>query len=97
MRITKWMITASLLAAMAAAAQTGAQPANAPAAAPASTQGAATTLDQVVDRSIEREHALIQLLQERTPLVETYLQDLRPGYVRPHLPGNRKAARAALL
>ena len=78
MRITKWMITASLLAAMAAAAQTGAQPANAPAAAPASSQGAATTLDQVVDRSIEREHALIQLLQERTPLVETYLQDLRP-------------------
>ena len=78
MRITKWMFTASLLAAMAATAQTEAKPASAPAAEPSPAQGAATTLDQVVDRSIERERALIQLLRERTPLVETYLQDLRP-------------------
>ena len=78
MRISRWMVTASLLAAMGAAAQTGAKPATAPAAEQSSSPGAATTLDQVVDRSIEREHALIQLLQERTPLVETYLQDLRP-------------------
>src|ERR1700681_3359355 len=78
MRITKWMFTASLLVAMGAIAQTGAKPASAPAAEPSTAQGAATTLDQVVDRSIERERALIQLLRERTPLVETYLQDLRP-------------------
>jgi len=43
-------------------------------------QGAApaTTMDQVVDRSIEREHALMELLKNRTPLVETYLQNLKP-------------------
>jgi|KBSSwiStaDraftv2_1062776.scaffolds.fasta_scaffold05976_10 hypothetical protein len=64
-----------------------AQPASAQAqtssAAPASTsatqtaQAAPTTLDQVVDRAIEREQALIKLLVERTPLIETYLQNLQ--------------------
>jgi Peptidase family M48 len=33
--------------------------------------------DQVVDRIIEREHALIKFLQGRTPVVETYLQNLK--------------------
>src|SRR5215475_2393564 len=35
------------------------------------------TMDQVVDRAIEREHALMEMLKTRTPLVETYLQDLK--------------------
>ena len=35
-------------------------------------------MDQVVDRTIEREHALMDLLKKRTPLVETYLQNLKP-------------------
>jgi hypothetical protein len=35
------------------------------------------TMDQVVDRAIERERALIEMLKTRTPLIETYLQDLR--------------------
>ncbi|MGC2170812.1 MAG: M48 family metalloprotease [Candidatus Sulfotelmatobacter sp.] len=35
-----------------------------------------TTMDQVVDRVIEREHALIKALSNRTPVVETYLQNL---------------------
>ncbi len=34
-------------------------------------------MDQVVDRAIEREHALITMLKTRTPLVETYLQNLK--------------------
>ena len=34
--------------------------------------------DQVVDQIIEREHALIKFLSNRTPLVETYLQNLQP-------------------
>jgi hypothetical protein len=38
---------------------------------------AATTMDQVVDRAITREHALIEMLKARTPLVETYLQNLK--------------------
>src|SRR4029077_8283130 len=34
------------------------------------------TMDQVVDRFIEREHGLVKTLANRTPVVETYLQDL---------------------
>ncbi len=36
------------------------------------------SIDQVVDQIIEREHALIGFLKNRTPLVETYLQNLTP-------------------
>ena len=59
------------------------QPPNAgpqPAAASASTAPASAppaTMDQVVDRAVEREHALIEMLKTRTPFVETYLQDLK--------------------
>ncbi|HET7892368.1 MAG TPA: M48 family metalloprotease [Candidatus Sulfotelmatobacter sp.] len=35
-----------------------------------------TTMDQVVDLFIQREHALIKMLAKRTPIVETYLQNL---------------------
>ena len=35
------------------------------------------TMDHVVDRIIEREHALMEMLKTCTPLVETYLQDLK--------------------
>src|SRR3989442_8139794 len=34
-------------------------------------------MDQVVDRTIEREHGLMDFLKTRTPLVETYLQNLK--------------------
>jgi hypothetical protein len=42
------------------------------------TATAPSTMDQVVDRTIEREHALMSMLKNRTPLVETYLQNLKP-------------------
>ncbi|MHB8217244.1 MAG: M48 family metalloprotease [Candidatus Sulfotelmatobacter sp.] len=48
---------------------------SAPAPAP-SAQAQPTTMDQVVDRFIEREHALMKALSTRTPVVETYLQNL---------------------
>jgi hypothetical protein len=35
-------------------------------------------MDEVVDRTIVREHALMDMLKNRTPLVETYLQNLKP-------------------
>lgn len=35
------------------------------------------TMDQVVDRAIAQERALIDMLKTRTPMIETYLQDLR--------------------
>ncbi len=49
----------------------------APAPAPPSPATPPTTMDQVVDRAIVREHALITFLETRTPLVETYLQNLK--------------------
>ena len=54
----------------------------APAAAPSNTIAppppapAPTTMDQVVNLFIEREHGLIKVLSNRTPVVETYLQNL---------------------
>jgi hypothetical protein len=45
-------------------------------AARGATAGAPTTMDQVVDRAIAREHALMEALKTRTPLMETYLQNL---------------------
>ena len=55
-----------------------AQPAGAPAQAVAlpAPAPAPTTMDQVVDLFIEREHGLIKMLTNRTPVVETYLQNL---------------------
>ena len=66
-----------------AAQQPAPQPV-APSQTPASTAPAPTpsalpqptTMDQVVDRFIEREHALMKALSNRTPVVETYLQNL---------------------
>jgi hypothetical protein len=59
-----------------------AQPAASQPAKPAAAQAAAmappTTMDQVVDRAVVREHALMDMLKNRTPLVETYLQNLKP-------------------
>jgi Peptidase family M48 len=52
-----------------AAAPTTQLPAPPPAASP-------TTMDQVVNLFIEREHGLIKALSNRTPVVETYLQNL---------------------
>src|SRR5438445_9913763 len=57
-----------------------AQPSQATAQATAAAQPAAiaapTTMDQVVNLFIEREHGLIKMLSTRTPVVETYLQNL---------------------
>jgi len=91
MRTLNWMVLALLVLTLVAAAQQSApapqtqqpistsQPAVAePAAAPATPIAQATpvTMDQVVDRFIEREKGLIKMLSARTPVVETYLQNL---------------------
>jgi len=81
MRTTKWMILGLLVVTMTAAAQQpAATPQNTTSAAPVSSQSqtmaAPTTMDQVVDRVIMREHELIKFLAPRTPIVETYLQNL---------------------
>jgi hypothetical protein len=91
MRTWKLLFTVALLASLTAVAQqTTNSPAAAPAGAASSSEGqnaaalpappsalpAPTTMDQVVDRFIEREHSLMKALSNRTPVVETYLQNL---------------------
>lgn len=86
MRTTNWTILALLAVAMTAAAQQSgsapqnSQPAQKAQAAPAAqapiSLGPPTTMDQVVDRVILREQSLVKFLAPRTPIVETYLQDL---------------------
>jgi hypothetical protein len=90
MRTWKSIVTASLLITLSAVAQQTAGPSSSstssssttPATQPATPQtsqpaAAPTTMDQVVDRTVEREHALMEFLKTRTPLVETYLQNLK--------------------
>jgi len=78
MRIRHWVIVAFLLLKLSANAQQSANPAASASSAPASARSApSTTMDQVVDRAIEREYALMAMLKTRTPLVETYLQNLK--------------------
>jgi hypothetical protein len=86
MRTWKSIVTASLLITLSAVAQQTAEPLSSsttPASQPTTSQTSQpaappTTMDQVVDRTIEREHALTDFLKTRTPLVETYLQNLKP-------------------
>lgn len=93
MNLWGWVTAAALLTVGAVAQQTPAAPSSQPAAGQSSsvepvsttTPGLAlaqpgkapVSIDQVVDQFIEREHALITFLSKRTPLVETYLQDLK--------------------
>jgi Peptidase family M48 len=84
-----WMILALLAVTVTAVAQ---QPASAPqnpqpsaATQPSQAQvdqaqanlAPPTTMDQVVDRVVLREKDLVKFLSARTPIVETYLQDLK--------------------
>src|SRR5437879_1325048 len=52
-------------------------PVQAVAAQAQQVQTAPTTLDQVVDRIVQRELGLMEMLKTRTPIVETYLQNLQ--------------------
>src|SRR2546426_634863 len=48
------------------------------AAVPLAAADQASSLDQVVDRISSRETALVSSLRQYSPLVETYIQNLRP-------------------
>jgi hypothetical protein len=45
---------------------------------PASASGQVTTVNQAIDRIIAREHDEIATIRHYTPIVETYIQDMRP-------------------
>jgi len=78
MRNLNWIVLAVLVLSMTAVAQQTASAPQNPQPAPAaqSAPPAPVTMDQVVDRIVEREKALVKMLTTRTPVVETYLQDL---------------------
>lgn len=48
----------------------------------------ARTFDEAIDRAIAREHLLIRKLRQKSPVVETYIQEIKPdsdlGYVPNH-------------
>ncbi|MGH9512477.1 MAG: M48 family metalloprotease [Terriglobales bacterium] len=72
------LISLSMTSLSAAAQQTAPQsPADPAASSATEVAGTATTMDDVVNRAILREHALMDFLKSRNPLVETYLQDLK--------------------
>ena len=89
----KWILAASLLIPVSTLAQQKSHQENSAAAdqqpsvqlvsasdsapAPAPVKAAPATMDQVVNLAIQREHTLMSLLRTRTPLVETYLQNLQ--------------------
>src|SRR6266403_1584173 len=78
MRIWQWVIVASLQLTLSANAQQSANPAASASTAPASAPSTlSSAMDQVVDRAVDREHALMEMLKSRTPIVETYLQNLK--------------------
>jgi len=85
MRTSKWIVIATLSASLSAFAQQQPAASSTTQASAGTTQGqiqapaslpAPTTMDQVVDRFIEREKGLANMLATRTPIVETYLQNL---------------------
>jgi len=84
MRTMNWIVLALLVVTMTAAAQQAASaPQNTPPASASQTepsqpaaQPPPTTMAEVVDRVIGREKELVKMLAPRTPLVETYLQNL---------------------
>ena len=78
MRIWHWVIVSLLLLQLSANAQQSSYSAASANTVPASAPSTPpTTMDWVVDRAVEREHALMKMLKGRTPFVETYLQDLK--------------------
>lgn len=66
-----------LLAFSAAAQPTPTAPAAEKGLNPSPDATASRSIDQIIDRAIEREHALMEMLKDRKPLIETYLQDLQ--------------------
>src|ERR1700722_10261700 len=68
----------------ASAAPTSADPAPVPASAPAQSAAslpqAATNLNDVLDRVVQREHFFMAQMRHMHPMVETYLQDLKDDH-----------------
>ena len=77
MRIWHWVIAAFLLLTLSTNAQQSANSSSPKATGRTPVSAALPATEQVVDRAIQREHALMEMLKTHTPIVETYLQDLK--------------------
>src|ERR1700731_758871 len=82
MRTSKKFILATLLmGAVAGAASAQAQTQTADQTRPqagATTAGPVTTVDQAIDRVIAREHDEMATIRRYNPIIETYIQDMKP-------------------
>ena len=86
MRTWNWVVTAILLLSLSSFAQQSAAPQASQQPSPSQTSrptqpnsqphSTPTTMNQVVDRFVEREHDLMKMLEKRNPVVESYLQNL---------------------
>jgi hypothetical protein len=101
MRVSKWIWTLVLMGSLSTAASAQSQPsgdkststpassgATSSAAANGSGNGRPTSAKELVDRIIKREHDQIALINLYRPIIETYIQDLKPdkemGFVPSH-------------
>ena len=76
MRVPKLVLLALLMSGLGSVAQQNLSAPNS--AAQSKRAEAPVTADQVIDRMIEREQALVKNLDSYDPVVETYLQEMRP-------------------
>jgi hypothetical protein len=74
------VLAGALAASAAAQSQAQVQPTSeqTQAAATSSTSGQATTVNQAIDRIIAREHDEVATIRHYTPIIETYIQDMKP-------------------
>lgn len=70
------ILWAAAFASPVAAQTTAPEPAQSQTANP--TVGPVTTVDQAIDRIVARERDQIALIHQYTPIVETYIQDMKP-------------------
>jgi hypothetical protein len=77
----KFILAALLMGAVAGAASAQAQTQAADQTRPqagATTAGPVTTVDQAIDRVIAREHDEMATIRRYNPIIETYVQDMKP-------------------
>ena len=84
MRLKAYLLTAVVTALIAAAGS--AQQSAASSKRNSSSQGLTPGQSALVDQAIQREKIVIKMLKERTPLVETYIQNMRPDPVMRQVP-----------
>ena len=97
MRVVRFAVLTVVLLGGLFSTSAGAQQAAAP-QVPQAAAGSSLTLEQVADRIFAREAQVVASLKEYTPLVETYIQNMKPDQTLGVVPASDKyfLGRAAL-